>query len=487
MAGFNFMNTGMLGDMTALDPVGGLVDPVAQAQAAQMMQAPATPFMASPESLLDKPNLSEIMLNAGIAMINASENGSSTAGALAAGLQGYSDTMETHRQKRRQQRADRLAEYDLLGRIRERQMTELQTAKRMQMLEELKGTNPELATLIDLDPDAAAGVIAERFKPKERKIIEQGDVSYYADTGEPVLPNVPVNKTPFSGTGMEAQVNNILLQGDPATPEYLAAYNIAAQTKTSIGPDGTPVTVVPNMSAYRKPVVADQIPIESMGLPELDAQGMENYGASTTTPDRAPMPPDFVNMGDAGGVTFGDPQMVSVPGLEIQPGARPTAQDAKEIKSMMAASKNLEALVEERARIVEKNPAPISGSADAQKLDQNLGQIAAEYKALKQLGTYDTGTENLVKQIFGDPVVRGNVKDTAKNITKMRSGKELSADMTASAKAHITDSLSSELSARGYIMPKAGQNTTAPAAPVTDVSQQKKERAKELLRKKHGS
>lgn len=58
---------------------------------------------------------------------------------------------------------------------------------------------------------------------------------------------------PFAGVGMQAQAHNMLLTGDPNTPEYAAAYNIASQPQVSFDANGRPVFVTPNMAWARKP------------------------------------------------------------------------------------------------------------------------------------------------------------------------------------------------------------------------------------------
>lgn len=325
---------GMLGQ-DAYDPLDPATVISGGTQPVGVPNLPATPnFWSDGNSLLDKPSLSERMLAAGTAMLAASESGASLGGAISAGMKGYSDAIKEHKEQRKKDRMDRLAEYDLLGRIRERQMTEIQTAKKMQTLDQLKKDNPNLATLIDLDPDAAAQVIADRFKPKDRKIIEQGGVSYYADTGEPVLPGVaPPISGPFEGTSMDAQVSNILLRGDPSSPDYLAAYNIAAQPKMVIGPDGVPQQITPDMSAYRVPIIgasgnapvtvqqlspiADNIQIEpGISVPTIAADLSDPVASvARKAPPVAPItdpiaipslpaaPPAQPQMGPKGGVT----------------------------------------------------------------------------------------------------------------------------------------------------------------------------------------
>lgn len=54
---------------------------------------------------------------------------------------------------------------------------------------------------------------------------------------------------PYQGQSIEAQDSNILLRGDPASPEYAAAF--ARQSTPRVNADGSSVT--PNMQAYRPP------------------------------------------------------------------------------------------------------------------------------------------------------------------------------------------------------------------------------------------
>lgn len=65
----------------------------------------------------------------------------------------------------------------------------------------------------------------------------------------------------FSGTALDAQAMNLLLdpKADPASPQYLAAYNHLNQPKQTLDPStGQLVTIRPDMSAYRPPVKAAQ-------------------------------------------------------------------------------------------------------------------------------------------------------------------------------------------------------------------------------------
>ncbi|MBX4215697.1 hypothetical protein KW797_01995, partial [Candidatus Parcubacteria bacterium] len=227
---------------------------------------------------------------------------------------------------------------------------------------------------------------------------------------------------PFDGTSMDAQTANILLKGDPASPEYLAAYNIAAQPKTVMGPDGAPQTVNPDMSAYRKPTGA--------------------AGAAAG------------QMGDRGGVAVGDPSLTKIPGLDLAEGARPTPQDAKAVKDILEAKKNIAPLMAARAKILSADPNPIAGTQNAIKLDQNTAQLALKLKGLEQTGALDKGSVDVMMDAIGDPQIRGEftspVTSITKSVAKTRGGKKLTDDLLESGNAYIENTLQSAIESRGY-------------------------------------
>lgn len=76
---------------------------------------------------------------------------------------------------------------------------------------------------------------------------------------------------PFAGTALEAQDRNILLTGDPSSPEYRASYNAMKQPRQTYNPaTGQLVTITPDMSAYRPPTGgAAAVAAEARGEPEM--------------------------------------------------------------------------------------------------------------------------------------------------------------------------------------------------------------------------
>lgn len=73
-------------------------------------------------------------------------------------------------------------------------------------------------------------------------------------------PEKAESNAPFSGTSMDAQYQNILLTGDPSSPQYHAAYAAFGAPKTSFDPTtGGIITIQPNLSAFRRPIGQPQV------------------------------------------------------------------------------------------------------------------------------------------------------------------------------------------------------------------------------------
>lgn len=81
---------------------------------------------------------------------------------------------------------------------------------------------------------------------------------------------------PFMGNGMDAQVMNMLLNGDPASPAYAAAFNYMAQPRQQYDANsGQLVTITPRMDAFRPPMG---------GAPAMPQQG---GGGTPTVPGQS--------------------------------------------------------------------------------------------------------------------------------------------------------------------------------------------------------
>ena len=116
-----------------------------------------------------------------------------------------------------------------------------------------KGWN-DIADLVEAGVPGASQEVIRRMQPKDPATT--ADITNYeyglkhpdfAGSGE---------GAPFDGTGMEAQIGNILLKGDPSTAEYAYAYSLATQPKITMQqtPQGlVPVYETPNLQGIRQP------------------------------------------------------------------------------------------------------------------------------------------------------------------------------------------------------------------------------------------
>ena len=187
------------------------------------------------------------------------------------------------------------------------------TAATMGMPEQVIALLNDPATF-ELGQELANMLIAQKMQGGGQPAVTEVDgVLYQYDPRNPAGTMQPITQPkqgggPFQGTSMDAQVNNILLQGDPNSPEYRAAWNIASQPKITVDPvSGTLTTIAPDMSAYRPPAGGGGMPAPT-GAPPPAAGG-----------GTAPPPGTGTTM-SVGGTT-----VTQTPGLV----ARPTESQAK--------------------------------------------------------------------------------------------------------------------------------------------------------------
>lgn len=102
---------------------------------------------------------------------------------------------------------------------------------------------------------------------------------------------------PFSGNSMDAQSMNILLQGDPASPEYAAAY--ANQAAPKVLPNGMMIT--PDMSPFRAPATQ----------PAPQGQAPQGQPKPTGTPTISP--PTIMNESQSAAALYADRMANSAP------------------------------------------------------------------------------------------------------------------------------------------------------------------------------
>lgn len=149
-------------------------------------------------------------------------------------------------------------------------------------------------------------IVTQQFDPATRA---WSDVA----TSPQFKPDAP-SSGPFEGNGMDAQALNILLQGDPSSPVYAAAYNHYSQPKVSVDPKtGQITTISPNMGGFRPP--------GGMGAPQSGAMGQAAPAGVPASGAGMPAQP----MGAPAAPMQGD--SVSVPGATVStlPGKQPTS------------------------------------------------------------------------------------------------------------------------------------------------------------------
>jgi hypothetical protein len=118
---------------------------------------------------------------------------------------------------------------------------------------------------------------------------------------------------PFQGTGLDAQSYNIVLEGDPASPQYAAAYAQLAMPKVTFDPvTQKMVSVAPDMSWARPPAGAAAPTTPSAQPKQTGTDTMQLPGATVTSTQGAPI----YNEGQGKAATFSDRMIQSEDSFE---------------------------------------------------------------------------------------------------------------------------------------------------------------------------
>jgi hypothetical protein len=103
--------------------------------------------------------------------------------------------------------------------------------------------------LSELKPVETIGMVQKDNKPDYMTVGEGGSV-FDKKAGKFITSPGGAGGNTFRGTGMEAQAMNILLKGNPESPEYAAAYSHLASPRLDLS---TGTQIKPDMSAFRPP------------------------------------------------------------------------------------------------------------------------------------------------------------------------------------------------------------------------------------------
>lgn len=193
---------------------------------------------------------------------------------------------------------------------------------------------------------------------------------------------------PFAGTGMDAQSMNILLTGDPASPEYALAYSHLSKPRTTIDDQGRPVTIQPmDLSAVRKPAAVAGAPAAPAG------------GTTTALPG-------------GGTVTVGDsvaPKGPSAPEMAKLRNARAEAEKitaaANDFKAEWAKASPLD-----RARALSGANTPLNAA-------YNNFALLAKGDALFQLGVLNGPDLEIIRRTIPDPSTGKSTMTTEADVT----------------------------------------------------------------------
>lgn len=182
--------------------------------------------------------------------------------------------------------------------------------------------------------------LARLLAPPEFKSVGVDDRTGTVQDGVwiPTPGGAPPN--PYRGTGEGAQDYNILLQGDPSSPVYAAAYNRQAQPKMSLDQtNGQIVYQQPDMSAFRRPGAA--------GSPAGDAS-------------------------PTGGESTGRPAGISFSPI---PGANPGTEGERTAATLWSRLQNSQAQLNNVLRDTPEAASPSALSAIAGSINPALGNV----------------------------------------------------------------------------------------------------------------
>jgi len=143
----------------------------------------------------------------------------------------------------------------------------------------------------------------------------------------------------------------------------------------------------------------------------------------------------------------------SVPGIGIEPGSTPTAEDAKAVKTVLQAKKQLDVLTDQYRELISQYGTESDGTVAADQMKQKAAQITLQMKNLEELGALQEPDRKIIEDMLGSPVLTGWEKY---NPYKRMTGKESALSRVDDFQNYINDRQNNALTTRGYIPPVTG-------------------------------
>lgn len=238
----------------------------------QLLNEPLQPdtVQTNPDGgYLPKPSLSQLLLATGMGLLSGAQyGGGGWAGGIGQAAINLQNAQQQAQLQAKQQRKDQLTEYELLGRMRDRQFAELAASAKTGAISRLKTAHPELADLIDLDPNKAAEVLAKKGAGPEYKDVG-GNLYKFEYGKEPTLV-----QNPGGGAGSGAANVDPTATGDAA----LEGLPIGQQTIVKNLSNGQ--MAFPSGAALKSPYWQNMINLTAQYDPSFDAV---NYNARNET------------------------------------------------------------------------------------------------------------------------------------------------------------------------------------------------------------
>lgn len=219
---------------------------------------------------------------------------------------------------------------------------------------------------------------------------------------------------PFSGSVMEAQYQNILLneKADTSSPVYRSAYIQMAQPRVSIDPNtGAQMIIRPDMSAYRKPTTARmpaqtgaQDPLQEFEAAQREQQAITGVSPAQNAAGARNLPPALSQFATQAGDEFGP-----AGGTEfIEPHKGPSKEERTKFNAAIAGGKTIINALDNYkkayagADVLEKARSVLGASTNL-NTKYNSAALLAKGEELFALGVLSGPDLDIIQKTLGDP------------------------------------------------------------------------------------